>query len=219
MLQKKEECIMIYLYQKESDQIVKYKVIIDYEKLSKLTAEIITKCSIIEKVSIEKLKYLPKEDEYLRNLSFHHLNQDNEYCHVTYNKYNSPKLVTYLTNLLSTKEYYCLSKNYTLKDILNYEDNESLELSPQEILLNLSNEIGPQKLDTLLSLNANQEPLSIYYQKVLSLITITPIDFIQKSTIDSMVTFFDDYNIYELIENLISDEIPSKTRKKSKLHY
>lgn len=199
---------MIYFYQIEKDEIVKYRVTIDYDALAKLNQEIIAKCSFIEKIFIEKLKYLPELSPYIKELSYEYINQDNEYCNITYKKYTPPKLTTYITSILSTKEYYCLSKNYSLKDILFYEANECLTISPNDILSKNCKSQAEKK--ELLTLNANQEQLQPYYYKVLSLIDIKKESTIKKEDLDIFINFFDNYDITELINNLISDKSTPK---------
>lgn len=204
---------MIYYFKKEFSSIIKYTASINYQELSKLKDEIITKCSLIKPIVIPKTSTLPKEGPYIRSLSWYKVDNKEEYSYVTYNQYLPPKLVTHLENLLTTKEYYCQTKNYPLKDILNYESLEDIFSSPKDLIKNTyKDKITENKYLELLTLNNNQEPLSIYYQKVLSLIKLTPIDKISEEELLKLASFLDRYEVTETINNIINQEYSPKTK-------
>ena len=207
------------------DDVMKYDVIFDNEKLNKLKFEIIEKCSLIEHKDYESTVF-PKMYgimDYLkyRNYSekkvgireyndFYSLPED--IYRLTYDKYNFPYLVELIDKLLSG--------DITVLEYIYYKRSEK-ELIPidkkiealNSVIEKTSNDDTNKKIELLGQLselikqkeiNKNQEDVDEYYKKVRKLIFFREIDTLKRAELERVLEFYNkEIDINQYLDGMI----------------
>ena len=170
-------------YNLKDDVIEKYNVTFDTKEIEKIKNEIINNCSDIVHMSYFS-DYSPSfyNNTIIKNYQERRTGEVKEYFEETrfiyeysYDRYEPPYLVNLLNDLLKGKN--------VLEDILTYKDIDSLPIDIKiekkekeikniddkntKIKIEKLNEY--EKLLKLKKLNENQKPLSLYYDKLISL--------------------------------------------------
>ena len=213
----------MYYYKKEGKNIIKYDVIIDKEKLTKLRYEIIERCSHIKHVKdIETRGMVSFRTnktilDHIRNYSekyvgireyndFYSIPED-EYL-VEYDYYKHPHLIQLIDDLLNGNTN-SIEKITKYKEEIEDHEKDILE-EQQEILkkLNSMTEINKQKQIDLLNknqeklleyckekeLNKNQVSSNEYKNRVLSCITLNQKEIISYKMVLKVMKFLIDSN-------------------------
>lgn len=209
----------MYYFRKEKDVIVKYKTILDVEKLKKLRCEIIDKCSLIIH-KCYKTTHRPNEYDYdhIRNYKekkigvieyndFYSMPED-QYL-VEYDYYKHTSLVTLIDILLegninvideiiklqdSNMKSEILKEELELlneqNEIINNLNNAEINNRDKQIeLLNLSQK-KLQDFKKKKDLNKNQVSEIIYCSQILECITLEKIDTININKVLLVKQFF-----------------------------
>lgn len=170
-------------YNLKDDVIEKYNVIFDIKEIEKIKNEIINNCS-----DIEHKKYFSdyclsfSENDIIRNYYERRTGELKEYFEETrfiyeysYDRYIPPYLVNLLNDLLKGKN--------VLEDILTYKVPDKLPIDikieeKEEELKDIDDKNTKEKIEKLKEyenllelkkINKNQKPLSMYYDKLVSL--------------------------------------------------
>lgn len=170
-------------YNLKDDVIEKYNVTFDTKKIEKIKNEIINNCSgIVHKEY--KSDYSPSfsNNDIIRNYEERRTGDTKEYFEETrfiyeysYDRYEPPYLVNLLNELLSG--------NNVLEDILTYKvlnrlpidikiekkEKEIKNIDDKNTKIKIEKLNEYEKLLKLKKLNENQKPLSLYYDKLISL--------------------------------------------------
>ena len=213
----------MYYYKKEGKNIIKYEVIIDKEKLTKLRYEIIQKCSHIKHIKDIETRGMGSCRtnktifDHVRNYSekyvgireyndFYSMPED-EYL-VEYDYYTHPPLIQLIDDLLN-ENTNSIEKIKKYKEEIEDKEKDILE-EQQEILkkLNSMTEINKEKQIHLLNenqdkllehykekeLNKNQVSSNKYKTKVLSCITLNQKETISYKNVLEVIKFLIDSN-------------------------
>lgn len=210
----------MYYYKKEGKNIVKYEVLIDKEKLTKLRFEIIEKCSYIKHINdrvIDGMRPNEFDYEHIRNYSekyigtieyndFYSMPED-EYL-VEYDYYTHPPLIQLIDDLLNGNTNSIEKIRKYKEEILDKEKDILKE--QQEIIKKLNNMSETNKEKQIHLLNENQEKLLEYYKekelnknqvssnkyknKVLSCITLNKKEITPYKTVLEVMKFLIDSN-------------------------
>ena len=213
----------MYYYKKEGKDIVKYEVLIDKEKLTKLRFEIIEKCSYIKHIKeIETRGMVSFRTnktilDHIRNYSEKYIGRreyddfyqtvENEYL-VEYDYYTHPLLIQLIDDLLNGNTNSIEKIRKYKEEILDKEKDILKE--QQEIIKKLNNMTEINKEKQIHLLNENQEKLLEYYKekelnknqvssnkyknKVLSCITLNKKEIIPYKTVLEVMKFLIDSN-------------------------
>ena len=197
----------MYYYVKNNDQIEKYKIEFDKEKLKRLRIEIINNCSeithkeyndTIEPNYLDYLKIRNYKRQKLGTVEGKGYSPDKTLYHLSYDEYTYPYLVTLIDKLLEdgTETLTEIFEEKQEKEILSFA--ERIEILSQEIdqinNLDTKRKISElEKLQKLLEtqkLNSNQLPVSLYYPKVQELIDFKYISSMKIEDIEKLEAFF-----------------------------
>lgn len=170
-------------YNLKDDVIEKYNVTFDTKEIEKIKNEIINNCSDIKHKEY-KSDYSPSfsKSDIIRNYQERRTGEVKEYFEETrfiyeysYDRYEPPYLVNLLNELLKNKN--------VLEDILTYKvlnrlpidikiekkEKEIKGIDDKNTKVKIEKLKEYEKLLKLKKLNENQKPLSLYYDKLISL--------------------------------------------------
>ena len=201
-------------YIEETDnELVKYEVELDIEKLSSLKVEIIDNCSKISHHCYEsdyRLTYNFFQNHDIRNYHFTEKRKKKDYFEelrniykIEYDEYEHPLIVGYIDSLLkgetsvisSLKSYSSftnplekarISENEAKSTLIKYL-NKPLEEIKVESLTQSIHTLSRLKEDIII--NQNQKSVAVYYDDVMKCITLTEVDRIDKDAIRKVEEF------------------------------
>lgn len=166
----------MYYYKKEGKNIIKYEVIIDKEKLTKLRYEIIQKCSHIKhikdietrgmvsfrtnKTILDHVRNYSEKYVGIREYNDFYSMPEDEYL-VEYDYYTHPPLIQLIDDLLNGNTN-SIEKIKKYKEKIQDKEKNILE-EQQEIIKKLSKE--ENRKQNIRLLNENQEKLLEYYKE------------------------------------------------------
>lgn len=170
-------------YNLKDDVIEKYNVTFDTKEIQKIKNEIINNCSdIVHKNYFSDYSPSFSKSDIIRNYQERRTGEVKEYFEETrfiyeysYDRYEPPYLVNLLNELLSG--------NNVLEDILTYKvlnslpidikidekEKEIKNIDDKNTKIKIEKLKDYEKLLKLKKLNENQKPLSMYYDKLISL--------------------------------------------------
>lgn len=200
-------------YQEEKDEVIKYDVILNKEKLTKLRDEIIDNCSkIVHKKYESDIEPDFFDVKRYRNYSAKKTGRVKEYYgenkdiyELEYDEYIYPKLISYIDMLLtgdftsayeSLKVYKGEIQEESIEDDNFPEIKQCIEqeLTKAEININISmlkallNKV--EEYQNNLKLNQKRKSDMNYYHEVMSCITLTEIDRITKVEVKRVENFY-----------------------------
>ena len=165
----------MYYYKKEGKNIVKYEVLIDKEKLTKLRYEIIEMCSYIKHIRdrvTDRMRPNKFDYEHIRNYAEEYIGRieyndfysmpEDEYL-VEYDYYIHSPLIQLIDDLLNGNTN-SIEKIKKYKEEIKDEEKYILE-EQQEIIKKLNSMIETNKEKQIRLLNENQEKLLEYYKE------------------------------------------------------
>lgn len=229
---------MIYINQ-EKDELVKYEVEIDIEKLKELKIEIINNCAEIKHRFYEDSKFPNYHDLlHIRNYNFEFIKT--EYFNNTrtlpqniykfeYDEYIDPILVTIIDKLLS-------GDTTAIKKLDNPKENKKChdkpEFASQFQLLEhlLSIETKKERIEELQTLkrnfekiqesyeldeklNLDRKPILEYYKKVKECIAFTEISRVNIVELEEVLSFFENVSDKNLDQNINTNKMLQKLIK------
>lgn len=226
--------IVMYYYNIENENIIKYEINIDKEKLEKLRREIIEKCSEIKHIE-EVTNYTPNKYDYehIRNYSEKFLRRVykddfygtvyDEYS-VKYDYYEHPVLIDYIDRLLIgdtsiisriinpqieriDEEKNIIDEQQKIIELLN--NNKNSDITKQLKLLK-ENQEKLKEYKIKKELNKNQVSVKTFYSKVLSCISFKEI---------SKISLQDLLNIQEFLSNVNDSTLDTSLEKVLKLSF
>ena len=212
-------------YKLKDDVIEKYNVSFDPKEIEKMKNEIINNCSgIVHENYRSDCSIGFSESEIIRNYKERRTGDVKEYFEETrpiyeysYDRYVAPYLVNLLNDLLKGKN--------TLEDILTYKvldklpidikvedkEKEIKNIDDKDTKLKIKKLKEYERLLELKKLNKNQKPLSMYYDKLISLFKFELEDTLSMEEINRIQSFME---INFLIRKGIIKEDNQKTLKK-----
>ena len=194
---------MIY-FKRNEENIEKYNVTFDKDKIKELRTEIIEKCSFIKHYEFES-DYGPRftKNDIIKNFRRSNTDKVVEYFEETrdvdlysYDKYIPPQLIDLIDQLLDgyTKAInkilkYEVSVKPTLDDKINEVNQDIINMVPENISQRKEKIEELEKLLKEKELNQNQKSIDEYYEKLLSLIKIDLIDTLPISELEKIESF------------------------------
>ena len=203
---------MVY-YEETENEVIKYEVKIDREKLSILRHNIVNKCSKIKHYCYET-DNLPElyffEDNDIRNYISRKTGEKKEYFEeerdvyeITYDEYQHPKLADYIDKLLQgnlkvlskLKKYKgdSLEKDYVIELFNESKQIIMKELNKPLMNINVDDLVYEveylQTLQSMIKLNEKQENAISYYNAVMKCVTLTEVDRLNKDDIKRIREF------------------------------
>ena len=203
----------MYYYEETDNEIIKYEVKIDREKLLNLRYNIVNKCSKIKHYCYET-DNLPElyffEDNDIRNYISRKTGEKKEYFEeerdvyeITYDEYQHPKLADYIDKLLQgnlkvlskLKKYKgdSLEKDYVIELFNESKQIIMKELNKPLMNINVDDLVYEveylQTLQSMIKLNEKQENAISYYNAVMKCVTLTEVDRLNKDDIKRIREF------------------------------
>ncbi len=203
---------MFYI-KETNNEVIKYEVELDIERLKSLKDEIIEKCSEISHYCYEsdyELTHDFLQNHDIRNYHFTETGKKKDYFEeirdiykIEYDEYEHPLIVDYIDSLIngdtsvipSLKSYSSFthplgaareSEKAVKRTLINYL-NKPLEEIEIESLTQSIHTLSCLKEDILK--NKNQKNVSVYYDDVMKCITLTEVDRIYKDAIRRVEEF------------------------------
>ena len=216
----------MYYYCIENEDVIKYKVTLDKEKLKELRNEIIVKCSEISHIHEETVG-LPNynDHEHTRNYKKKFLRKVDkgdfygttvDVYLVDYDYYEHPLLANHIRYLLNhdasiisqiinpeiekiDEEQIIMEEQKQIIELLNNEKNNDIT---KQLELLKENQEKLKEYKAKKELNKNQVSVEPYYKKVLECITFNEVNKVALKNILEIQEFLSDSNSLTLDENL-----------------